>query len=179
MSSTAPEGGSPPAEGYHAHAGHAAGDDERAAALQGVMTGARELGLATIALNSAVARSMKVHPTDAWILSYMRNLPPESPLTPGDLARVTGLTTGAITGVIDRLESQQYVRRERDPHDRRKVIIAPTEASAKVVGVFRPLVEKCMGLAMDYSTEELTVIGSYFEGIVTATEEAVARLRTV
>ncbi|MEU6209576.1 MarR family transcriptional regulator [Streptomyces sp. NPDC089922] len=178
MSSTE-VGAEPGGDGYHARAGKGGDDPVRSAALQRVMTAARELGLATIALNSAVARSMKVHPTDAWILSYMRSLPPEAPLSPGDLAKVTGLTTGAITGVIDRLEAQAYVRRERDEQDRRKVIIVPTEESAKVVRVFQPLVEKCMDMALTYTTDELQTVSRYFEGTIGATEETIAKLRHV
>ncbi|MEK8172882.1 hypothetical protein NKH77_39415 [Streptomyces sp. M19] len=77
MSSTGIDGESATgAEGYHARAGRSSGDPERDAALQRIMTAARELGLATISLNSAVARSMEIHPTDAWILSYLQDLPP-------------------------------------------------------------------------------------------------------
>jgi hypothetical protein len=45
--------------------------------------------------------------------------------TPGWLAEMTGLTTGAVTGMIDRLERAGYVRREPDPEDRRRVIVQP------------------------------------------------------
>src|SRR6202451_2267401 len=44
-------------------------------------------------------------------------------MTAGDLARATGLTTASITGVLDRLEEGGFVRRERDSHDRRRVIV--------------------------------------------------------
>jgi DNA-binding MarR family transcriptional regulator len=44
-------------------------------------------------------------------------------MTAGELARATGLTTASITGVLDRLEEGGFVRRERDPHDRRRVIV--------------------------------------------------------
>jgi DNA-binding MarR family transcriptional regulator len=47
------------------------------------------------------------------------------PAPAGQLAELTGLTTGAVTGVIDRLESGGFVRREVDPADRRKVIVVP------------------------------------------------------
>jgi DNA-binding MarR family transcriptional regulator len=47
----------------------------------------------------------------------------EGRMTAGRLAELTGLTTGAITGVIDRLEKAGFVRRERDETDRRKVFI--------------------------------------------------------
>lgn len=47
------------------------------------------------------------------------------PITAGRLAEITGLTTGAVTGIVDRLERTGHVRRGRDPGDRRKVIIEP------------------------------------------------------
>jgi len=49
----------------------------------------------------------------------------DGPATPGWLAEKTGLTTGAVTGMIDRLESAGYVSRSRDPEDRRRVIVQP------------------------------------------------------
>ncbi|WP_158073055.1 MarR family winged helix-turn-helix transcriptional regulator [Streptomyces kebangsaanensis] len=164
-------------EGYHVRAGQGSDDPRRNAALQRAMTAARELGLTSISLNSAVAKHLDIHPTDAWILTYMRGLPRETSLTPGDLARVTGLTTGAITGVVDRLESQGYVRRERGAQDRRKVIIVPTEKSVGVAEVFHPLVEGIMTMALRYSTDELETISAYFEGATTATQDAITRLR--
>jgi DNA-binding MarR family transcriptional regulator len=45
--------------------------------------------------------------------------------SPGRLAELTGLKTGTVTGVLDRLEKAGFVRRDRDPHDRRKVIVTP------------------------------------------------------
>lgn len=47
------------------------------------------------------------------------------PATPGYLAERTGLTAGAITGVVDRLERARYVTRRTDPSDRRRVIVEP------------------------------------------------------
>jgi DNA-binding MarR family transcriptional regulator len=52
------------------------------------------------------------------------------PLTPGRLATLTGLTTGSVTGVIDRLERSGFVSRERDGADRRKVRVVPVPAAA-------------------------------------------------
>ena len=55
------------------------------------------------------------------------------PLTPGRLAELTGLTTGSVTGVIDRLERGGFVSRERDGTDRRKVRVVPVpEAAARL-----------------------------------------------
>ncbi len=58
----------------------------------------------------------------------------EGRVTAGRLAEVTGLTTGAITGVVDRLEKAGLVRRERDENDRRKVFIAVVPETAMKIG---------------------------------------------
>ena len=58
----------------------------------------------------------------------------EGRMTAGRLAELTGLTTGAITGVIDRMEKDGYVRRERDESDRRKVFIVPVEGRMMQMG---------------------------------------------
>ncbi|WP_197078315.1 MarR family transcriptional regulator [Hoeflea sp. IMCC20628] len=46
-------------------------------------------------------------------------------VTPGRLADVTGLTSGAITGVVDRIERAGYIKRTRDPNDRRRLFLEP------------------------------------------------------
>jgi DNA-binding MarR family transcriptional regulator len=58
---------------------------------------------------------------------------------------MTGLTTGAITGMIDRLEKAGYVRRANDPKDRRKTIVEPVrnkKLERKVEMIFTPLHER-------------------------------------
>ena len=56
-------------------------------------------------------------------------------LSAGQLANQSGLTTGAVTAVIDRLEAAGYVRRNRDPLDRRKIWIEPTDHTVKLVEI--------------------------------------------
>lgn len=63
-----------------------------------------------------------VNPTDLGSLCLLLL---HGPAPAGRLAELTGLTTGAVTGVIDRLESGGFVHREVDPADRRKVIVVP------------------------------------------------------
>lgn len=58
-------------------------------------------------------------------LQFLTLLDIHGPLAPGRLAALTGLSTGTVTGVIDRLEKAGYVRRERDAADRRKVLVVP------------------------------------------------------
>jgi DNA-binding MarR family transcriptional regulator len=68
------------------------------------------------------AEALGLAPTD---LVGMCLLQLHGPATPGWLAEMTGLSTGAVTGMVDRLERGGYVTRAQDPHDRRRVIVAP------------------------------------------------------
>lgn len=79
--------------------------------------------------------------------------------TAGDFAKVTGLTTGAITGVIDRLERAGYVRRESDPADRRKVIVRARPAKTRQIApVYDSLQREMTALWSSYSDEQLALI---------------------
>ena len=71
---------------------------------------------------AAIAAAQGVHPTDLIAASYIHDV---GSATAGRLAEVTGLTTGAMTACIDRLERAGFAKREADPRDRRKVVIKP------------------------------------------------------
>ncbi|MEU5695761.1 MarR family transcriptional regulator [Actinosynnema sp. NPDC020468] len=85
---------------------------------------ARESSTLTILFHSRVAEQMGLSPTDEKCLDLA--IRAEGPVTAGRIAELSGLSTGAVTGVIDRLEKAGYVRRVRDPHDRRKVLVEVT-----------------------------------------------------
>src|SRR5262245_34840645 len=95
----------------------------------------RELSTRTILFHQAVADVLGVTPTDHKCLDFIAEA--DHPVTAGELATVTGLTTGAITGVIDRLEAAGLAVRERDPHDRRRVVVKPApQAFERVAPLF-------------------------------------------
>src|SRR6266566_1669301 len=101
------------------------------------------------------------------------------PMTAGELARATGLTTASITGVLDRLEEGGFVRRERDPKDRRRVIVTlnPGPGLREIGPTFGPLVRAWREAAAGYADEELRLLLDFqrrFEGIV---RDQLARLR--
>lgn len=75
--------------------------------------------------NFEAVEAVGVNPTDLGSLCLLLL---HGPAPAGRLAKLTGLTTGAVTGVIDRLERGGFVRREVDPADRRKVIVVPDAA---------------------------------------------------
>jgi DNA-binding MarR family transcriptional regulator len=78
---------------------------------------------ATDRYDQAVADSIGINRTDLRCLDVIQR---EWPVAAGRLAEETGLTTGAITTVLDRLERAGYARRVRDQNDRRRVLVEPT-----------------------------------------------------
>src|SRR5216117_3098234 len=89
----------------------------RAELLAALNEAARRQSTATVLFHAAVAERLGLSATDH---KYADLIARQGPMTAGELADRAGLTTGAITGVLDRLERAGWVRRERDPHDRRR-----------------------------------------------------------
>jgi DNA-binding MarR family transcriptional regulator len=90
----------------------------------------------TVLRHARIAERMGLSGTDHKAFDLVVQL--GEPLTAGRIAELTGLSTGAVTGVIDRLEKVGLVRRVRDPEDRRKVLV---EVVPGVEDRFRPLFE--------------------------------------
>ena len=83
------------------------------------------------------------------------------PVTAGRLAELTGVTTGAVTGILNRLEEAGLVRRERDPNDRRRVIVrlTPNEDVMREIGpIFESIGRAWTELVSDYDDRELAVV---------------------
>src|ERR1043165_7694421 len=89
--------------------------DPRQRLLQRLEHGARITSAQSILFSQAVADRLKLNSSDLECLDIVML---RGPVTAGELAQATGLTTGAITGLIDRLERAGYVRRARDAEDR-------------------------------------------------------------
>ena len=99
------------------------------------------------------------------------------PITAGELASGSGLTTGAVTALIDRLERSGYVRRARDPKDRRRVLIRPTRRAAQTVWpLFRGIVETASAVLSRFTVSELETISRFLETNRTAIREQVKDL---
>jgi DNA-binding MarR family transcriptional regulator len=109
----------------------------RAALMQELEHAVRKSSALGVIFGQTVASRVGVSSSDLECLDF---LVMEGRVTAGRLAELTGLTTGAITGVIDRMEKAGLVRRERDEEDRRKVYVAIVpEAIAKVGRFYEPL----------------------------------------
>jgi DNA-binding MarR family transcriptional regulator len=97
----------------------------------------------------------------------------------GELAERTGLTTGAITGVIDRLERAGFVRRAKDPGDRRRVIIEPIprRIERRIGPLFESMAQATAALCARYSLEELAVIRDFAARAHQMAQEETRKLR--
>jgi DNA-binding transcriptional ArsR family regulator len=101
------------------------------------------------------------------------------PMTAGELARATGLTTASITGVLDRLEEGGFVRRERDPKDRRRVIVTlnPGPGLREIGPTFGPLVRAWREAAAGYSDEDLRLLLDFQLKLEQIVRDQLERLR--
>jgi DNA-binding MarR family transcriptional regulator len=98
-------------------------------------------------------------------------------MTAGRLAELTGLTTGAITGVVDRLEKAGFVRRERDEVDRRKVfIVTVPENAARIGRLYAPMQQAMHKLWSTYSDTELQLLLRFAKESYKASLEATEAL---
>lgn len=117
----------------------------------------RRAGSVMQLLGAASAERIGINVTD---LNCLNVLALSGRMTAGELARLTGLTTASITGVLDRLEEAGFVRRERDPHDRRRVIVRLDAARGMrdVAPVFAPVVAAWRAVAAQYTDDELRLL---------------------
>lgn len=122
----------------------------------------RELGARSILFHQAIANLVGVSPTDLKCLDYVDRM---GEVTAGDLARITGLTTGAITAAIDRLEKAGLARRERSEEDRRKVFIrlCQSPAMARIAPFYEGLARESAQMVTRYSTDQLETIKDFCE----------------
>ena len=99
-------------------------------------------------------------------------------VTAGELAAATGLTTGAITGVIDRLEQAGFARRERDATDRRKVFVCPLPAvERRVAPLYRSLQQTVAAELASYADKELALLLDFFTRAGQTMITEIAKLR--
>ena len=119
----------------------------------------RELSARTIIFHQAIAERLGLNATDHKCLDIARRA---QAMTAGELAVLTGLTTGAITGVIDRLERAGFVSRVRDANDRRRVVIQPiAERARDITPLLESLDTAWTALCGRYSDRELALINRF------------------
>lgn len=129
--------------------------------LEKFRAASRQYSDASILMHEAIARAAGLSGADHKYLGLMLRY---KELTAGDIAKLTGLTTGAVTGLIDRLEKKKLLKRQFTKSDRRKVIIVPNvENSMKLLQpFFTELQQKTTELIASFSANEIQIIERYF-----------------
>lgn len=126
------------------------------------------------AADVTVAERLQINCTDLRCLDLLEQ---NKRLSAGDLAYHMGLTTGAITLVVDRLERAGFVQRVRDTDDRRKVFIKPTARAQRLAfEIYRPLGASYRENIQSYTVAELTLIHEFLQRTREATQEFAERL---
>ncbi|MFB9966596.1 MarR family winged helix-turn-helix transcriptional regulator [Sinosporangium siamense] len=115
---------------------------------------------AYVLFNQAMADHLQIHSTD---LQCVALLDLESgPVSTGEIARLTGLTPGSATRLVDRLEKAGLVARHPDPADRRRALVALAPKARERIGAAWDLPGKAFAEVLErYSEAELTVIADY------------------
>jgi DNA-binding MarR family transcriptional regulator len=135
--------------------------NERRATLQADLEQAVRLFIAGSSLYSQrVAERLGLHPTDLQFLNVLELL---GPLTPKVLGRYSGLSSGGVTVVVDRLEKAGYVRRRPNPKDGRSVVVDFSPARRRKVKAHYDAVEQQFTRLLESSsTEELETVLAFF-----------------
>jgi DNA-binding MarR family transcriptional regulator len=139
----------------------------------------REMSTETIMFHQGVADVLGLHITDHKCLDFIYRF---GAMPAGRLAELTGLTTGAVTGIIDRLEEAGYVRRTDDPKDRRRTIVEPIrnkKLERKIEVIFIPLHKRMHKLLSSYSDSELALLLDTVTKSVELTHEESKKLRSM
>jgi len=138
----------------------------------------RELATAVVSFQEAVARGVGMSAAERKCAGLLAE---RGRMTPGELAHATGLTTGAITGIVDRLAKAGFAARVAHPTDRRSVIIEARNADrlmAMIGPVFAALTARMDQLDARYSDEERALILGHLADTIAILREETGRLLT-
>jgi len=129
----------------------------------------------SIQMHEAIGRKAGLSGTDHKYLGFLIE---KGQMTAGELSELTGLTTGAVTGLIDRFEKKKLVKRQFAEDDRRKVFIKPN--TENIMSLFFPLYKefrnKSEKLMASFSNKEIKIIETYFLKAIEIMNETTTKL---
>lgn len=131
----------------------------------------------TVIFHQAQAVRLGLNPTDLKAAGLLQET---GPITAGELAELMALTTGAVTGVIDRLEKARIVERVKDPSDRRRVVVQVSEDPKRMKELevmFDSLGKASAQMLERFSDQELQTILEFITVGTQVMKEQTARLR--
>jgi DNA-binding MarR family transcriptional regulator len=146
--------------------------------IQNIVDKFREMSIETVMFHQAVADELGLYITDHKCMDIIHRF---GAMPAGRLGEMTGLTTGAITGMIDRLEKAGYLKRANDPKDRRKTIVEPTgnkKSKKKIESIFMPLHQRMYNLLSSRSESELKLLLDVMTEFIEQTHKETKKLRS-
>jgi len=134
-------------------------------------------GTLTVLHTNAIANKVGLSATEFEAFDMIRHT---QPISAGQLSTVCGLTTGAITGIIDRLERAHCVKRIHDPKDRRRVLVEPIynqEMCEKVEMYYQPIHQEFLRLVDSLTIEQVDFLVDIHRRMNDMTEKVIATIR--
>ena len=149
---------------------------DRRQLLHALEQAVRKVGAQSVLISDLVAARVGLNSTDLECLDLLYL---SGATTPGALARHTGLTTGATTAVVDRLERAGFVRRRRDGGDRRRVLVEVVPAGAsRIQPLYERLGTRMAELNTQYTDDQLATIVDYLSRAFGAGSDHISWLQT-
>jgi DNA-binding MarR family transcriptional regulator len=144
--------------------------------LQALNVQVRIMTTNSVMFSQIVAEKIGIHPTDNECLDILLL---KGPSTAGQLAKQMGLTTGAVTAMLDRLEKADYVRREHDKEDRRRVIVYPNDARiyADIMPYMLQMATAMEEFSKDFTDDELATILRFTEKANQSATQVIAHVQ--
>jgi DNA-binding MarR family transcriptional regulator len=134
----------------------------------------RDATLQVALLNHQVGSRLRMRDADFDCLNLLNQ---HGPLGPGALARLAGLHPATMTGVLDRLERAGWATRERDPDDRRAVVVrAAPDRGREVFELYAGMNGSMDEICADYTVEQLELVEEFLRRAATAGRDSTARL---
>jgi DNA-binding MarR family transcriptional regulator len=143
--------------------------------VDGITQAIGAVGGQSVLYSQAIADRLEIHPIDLECLGLLAD---HGSLTAGRLAELTGLTTGAVTRLIDRLERAGYVRRNDDATDRRRVIVELIPERMQLVAPhYAAMRQSFENLLSSYTFDQRALILDFLRRSEASMRAELARLR--
>jgi DNA-binding MarR family transcriptional regulator len=140
-----------------------------------VIVGARENSIGVVLFHQVVGRILGVNVTDMKCLDIIAL---KGSANPSQLAKLTGLSTGSTTAMIDRLEKRGLIERRPNPEDRRGAIVVLTNGAAKKFpALFESMAKAMEALVSSYSEKELDTLSDFFRKVTLLWKDERERLQ--
>ncbi|MCJ8010416.1 MarR family transcriptional regulator [Paenibacillus sp. KQZ6P-2] len=137
----------------------------------------RQNSARAVMFHQLISEKLDLNATDHKCLDFLNH---SGQVTAGQLAELTGLTTGAVTSVIDRLEKAGYVVRDKDPNDRRRVVVKPApEGATHIAPMFQSVMQSTLKILSQYNEQEMELILDFIRKCNEMTLEEMNKLKNI